>query len=80
MKIVTYIWPWGMCVDHPAYRDCVIRDTVGGIPARADYTLCDFDTQIGFICPNTPAFRKFYRDVLTEIFTEYKPDGCTWTV
>ena len=71
VKVVMYMNPNTLHQRDPLFESCVIRDPDGGIPVQAPYG--EADTR--FACINNPIYLKFLRDLLTEVFTKYKPDG-----
>ena len=73
VRIVAYINPNAIYADNPLFEDCAVRDSGGGIAARRAYRGDRGDTR--YTCVNSPRYRKFLLDALTEIFAKYKPDG-----
>lgn len=71
VKIVMYMNPNTLHQRDPLFQSCVVRDADGGIPVQRPYG--EADTR--FACINNPIYLKFLHDLLTEVFTKYKPDG-----
>lgn len=71
VKIVAYVNPNALYDDHPLRDRCAIRNNQGKIWDIEAYGI----QSTRFSCINNPDYRKFLFDILTEIFTEYKPDG-----
>lgn len=71
VKIVMYMNPNTLHQRDPLFESCVVRDPDGGIPVQSPYG--EPDTR--FACINNPIYQKFLHDLLTEVFTKYRPDG-----
>jgi hypothetical protein len=71
VKILTYINPNCFFKDHPLFETCALHKSDGSIVKNGGYGKKD----AVYVCPNNPAYRKFYKDVLTEIFTNYGAAG-----
>ncbi len=72
LKVVAYINPNALYLNHPLFKEAAIRDANGEIADAISYNRFK-DTR--YACINNPKYRKFLSDVVTEIFTEYGPDG-----
>ncbi len=75
VKILAYVSPQTLYDDHPLFQQCARRGPDGQIVPPASTFGRDFAGKYVFACINNPRHRQFIRDVLKEIFTEYKPDG-----
>jgi proteasome lid subunit RPN8/RPN11 len=71
VKIVMYMNPNALYQRDPLFESCAVRDAEGRIAVQEPYGVTD----IRYACINNPVYRKFLSDLLTEIFTQYKPDG-----
>lgn len=71
VKIVVYINPNALYMDHPLLDKCAIRDKQGKIWDIEAYGM----RSTRYACINNPDYQKFLLDILKEIFIEYKPDG-----
>ncbi|MGD0498049.1 MAG: alpha-amylase family protein [Bryobacteraceae bacterium] len=71
VKIAMYMNPNCLHERDPLYESCALRNAEGGIPDQRPYG----EAGMRFACINNPIYLKFLRDLLTEVFTKYKPDG-----
>ena len=77
VKIVAYVSPQTLYEDHPLFHKCGQWGPTGKLPATEHLfgSGRDFAGKTGCACMNHPRYRQFIRDVLKEIFTEYRPEG-----
>lgn len=73
VRIVVYMNPNAMVECHPLFPECTIRQADGQSSTRAAYGFRD--PAVRYACVNHPRYRRFLREVLTEIFTDYCPAG-----
>ena len=73
VKIMFYMNPNAIYAGNPLFEDCAVRDAEGHIASRRAYGADRGDTR--YTCVNNPRYRKFLLDLLTEVFTKYKPAG-----
>lgn len=71
VKIVMYMNPNCLRQRDPLFVSCAVRDADGAIPVETPYG----EDDIRFACINNPVYQKFLLDLLTEVFTKYKPDA-----
>lgn len=74
VKVVAYINPNALYPEHPLFGECVLRDPSGQVSQQAAYG-AGFCPGSRYVCINHPRYRRFLRDVLTEIFTRYQTAG-----
>ncbi|MCX7824978.1 MAG: beta-galactosidase [Verrucomicrobiae bacterium] len=74
-KIVVYMNPNALVAEHPLHAECVIREPDGRLSQQPAYGRQTFPNGSRYACVNHPRYRQFLRDVLTEIFSRYKPHG-----
>ena len=74
VKIVAYLNPNALCVGHPLFNECVIRQADGQLSTQPAYGP-SWRPQAAYACINHPRYRQFLRELLTEIFTRYRPAG-----
>jgi len=73
MRVVAYMNPNALYPDHPLFDEVTVRDAGGGITTAPAYG--KQYPHARYACINHPTYRKFLRDVLTEVFSQYAPDG-----
>lgn len=73
-KVVAYINPNALYAEHPLFGECVLRNSDGQVSQQPAYG-ASFRPGSRYACINHPQYRRFLRDVLTEIFTRYKAAG-----
>ena len=74
VKIVVYMNPNCLREGHPLFDACSVRDADGrAVPCGPAYGSNAASSRDS--CINHPRYRQFLRDVLTEIFTRYRPAG-----
>lgn len=73
-KIVVYMNPNAMYAGHPLSPECLVRLPDGSPRTNGVYG-ANFRGAVPAACVNHPRYRAFLRDVLTEMFTRYRPDG-----
>lgn len=73
VKIVAYLNPNTLYPTHPLYAECAVRDREGNPSTRGVYGGSIRVTPA--VCVNHPRYRRFLREMLTEIFGDYKADG-----
>jgi hypothetical protein len=71
IKILAYMNPDGFALDHPLMAEYAIKKADGSIN---DFTFFASD-RMRLACHNHPGYRQFLANMLTEVFTDYKPDG-----
>ncbi len=74
VKVVAYINPNALCLGHPLFDQCVIRDARNA-PSRQPAYGADWRPRAAYACINHPNYRRFLRALLTEILTRYQVDG-----
>ncbi len=74
VKTVVYMNPNFLLHNHPLFRECVLRGPDGRIVQQSVYGE-QFTGKALYACINHLRYRQFLRDVLHEIFSEYRPDG-----
>ena len=74
VKVVAYMNPNALCLGHPLFDECVIREANGQLSQRPAYG-ANWRPQAAYACINQPRYRRFLREMLTEIFTRYGPAG-----
>ena len=74
VKTVVYMNPNFLFNGHPLHDECALRGPDGRIVFQSVYGQ-QFTGKALYACINHPRYRQFLRDVLREIFSEYRPDG-----
>ena len=72
IKVVAYINPNALWLEHPLCKEAAIRSTDGKIVEVESYGKIEGTR---YACINNPKYRKFLKEIISEIFTEYKPAG-----
>lgn len=74
VKVVVYMNPNALVLDHPLVGECVIREADGRPSTRPAYG-ANWRPEAVYACINHPRYRRFLEEVLTELFTRYRPAG-----
>ncbi|MBI5387417.1 MAG: beta-galactosidase trimerization domain-containing protein [Verrucomicrobia bacterium] len=74
VKVAVYMNPNALCLGHPLADECVIRDAAGQASKRPAYGAA-WRPEALYACINHPRYRRFLQEVLTEMFTRYRPAG-----
>jgi len=74
LKVVIYMNPNALCLGHPLAGECAIREADGQPSTRPAYG-ASWRPQAVYACINHPRYRRFLQDLLTEMFTRYRPAG-----
>ena len=74
VKVVVYMNPNALCLGHPLLGECAIRAADGQISPQRAYG-DNWRPEATYACINHPRYRQFLREVLTEMFTRYRPAG-----